>query len=88
MSEWVTRPGLPVAVHAHAHASDAVADAVAARVDSIEHCSFMAEEGIDDRPDLIEAIAAAGITVSLTLGVRRLSTATTGGQKKEDCQSQ
>ncbi|MCW2887375.1 MAG: hypothetical protein QOE54_5737 [Streptosporangiaceae bacterium] len=62
------RLGLPVAVHAHA--PDAIANAVAARVDSIEHCSFMTTDGIDDRPDLIEAIATAGITVSLTLGIR------------------
>jgi imidazolonepropionase-like amidohydrolase len=64
--EEAHRLGLPIA--AHAHAPDGIANAVAAGVDSIEHCSFMTADGIDDRPDLIEAIAAAGITVSLTLG--------------------
>jgi imidazolonepropionase-like amidohydrolase len=62
--EEAHRLGLPIA--AHAHAPDGIANGVAAGVDSIEHCSFMTADGIDDRPDLIEAIAAAGIPVSLT----------------------
>ncbi|MBO2450699.1 amidohydrolase family protein [Actinomadura barringtoniae] len=59
--------GLPVA--AHAHAPEAIENVLAAGVDSIEHCSFMTEEGTADRPDLIDAIAAAGVTVTLTAGV-------------------
>ncbi|MQA03127.1 MAG: amidohydrolase family protein [Streptosporangiales bacterium] len=60
------RHGLPVAAHAHARAG--IADALAARVDSIEHCSFMTEDDVVPDDDLIRAIAAAGIVVSLTLG--------------------
>lgn len=64
--EEARRLGLPVA--AHAHATEAIQNAMAAGVDSIEHCSFITEEGVDDRPDVIEALAASGVTVSLTLG--------------------
>ncbi|RZT07930.1 imidazolonepropionase-like amidohydrolase [Kribbella sp. VKM Ac-2569] len=66
--EEAHRLGLPVT--AHAHAADAITNAVAAGVDSLEHCTFMTPDGIEDRPDLVEAIATAGITVSLTLGIR------------------
>lgn len=58
--------GLPVAVHAHGVPS--IEDAVAAGVDTIEHCSFMTADGVDSRPDVIDAIARAGIVVSATLG--------------------
>jgi len=49
------RHGLPIT--AHAHGTQAIADAVAAGVDGMEHVSFWAAEGIDDRPDLISLIA-------------------------------
>ncbi|MFG1660103.1 amidohydrolase family protein [Micromonospora chersina] len=65
--EEAHRHGLPVAVHAHGVAG--IENAVAAGVDTIEHCSFMTVDGVDSRPDLIEAIARAGIVVSTTLGV-------------------
>lgn len=61
------RHGLPIT--AHAHATQAVADVLAAGFDSIEHCTFMTEDGIDERPDLIEALAASGIVVSATVGM-------------------
>ncbi len=35
--------GLPVA--AHGHGADGIADAVAAGVDTVEHCTFMTAEG-------------------------------------------
>lgn len=61
------RCGLPVT--AHAHAVDAVADAVAAGADGIEHCSFRTADGVDAREDLVAAIAARGIVVGATAGV-------------------
>jgi imidazolonepropionase-like amidohydrolase len=65
--EEAHRFGLPAT--AHAHATQAIEDAMAAGFDSIEHCSFMTEDGIDDRQDVIEALAASGIVVSATLGL-------------------
>lgn len=62
--------GLPVT--AHAHAVDAIADAVRAGVDGIEHASFWTLNGVNARPKLIEAIAAAGIVVGATLGMRAI----------------
>ncbi|RMB61769.1 metal-dependent hydrolase family protein [Tessaracoccus antarcticus] len=59
--------GLPVA--AHGHGVDGIADAVAAGVDTVEHCTFMTAEGIADRPDVLAAIADSGAHVSLTLGM-------------------
>jgi imidazolonepropionase-like amidohydrolase len=60
------RHGLPVA--AHAHGVRGIENAVAAGVDTIEHCSFMTADGVDTRPDLIAAIARAGMVVSATVG--------------------
>lgn len=59
--------GLPVA--AHGHGVDGIADAVAAGVDTVEHCTFMTADGIADRPDVLAAIAASGAHVCLTLGM-------------------
>ncbi|WP_442810458.1 amidohydrolase family protein [Streptomyces sp. NBC_01232] len=53
--------GLPVA--AHAHGTEGIAAAVAAGVDTIEHCTWMGREGFDVREDLVDAMAARGITV-------------------------
>ncbi|MFI9200566.1 amidohydrolase family protein [Streptomyces sp. NPDC053048] len=55
------RLGLPVA--AHAHGTEGIAAAVAAGVDTIEHCTWMAEGGFDAREDLVAEIAAKGIHV-------------------------
>jgi imidazolonepropionase-like amidohydrolase len=60
------RLGLPVTAHAHALA--AVQQCVAARLDGIEHCSCLGEQGIHTPPQLAAAIAAAGIMVCPTLG--------------------
>lgn len=60
------RAGLPVA--AHAHPLPAIELCVAAGVDSIEHCTCMTPGGVRMPPDLADAIAAAGIAVSPTLG--------------------
>ncbi len=61
------RLGLPVT--AHAHAVGAIADAVAAGVDGLEHASFWTEEGVDAPAELIGLIAARQIAVGATLGV-------------------
>ena len=59
--------GLPVA--AHCHGIEGIRSAVAAGIDTIEHCTFFTEEN-RSQPDetLMKAIAAAGIAVSATLG--------------------
>ncbi len=61
------RLGLPVTAHAHAVA--AIADAVAAGVDGLEHVSFWTEEGVDAPAGLIRLIAARQIAVGATLGM-------------------
>ncbi len=52
-------------VSAHCHGTPGVRNAVAARVDTIEHCSFMTPEppGLKYEPDVVEQIAARGIYV-------------------------
>jgi imidazolonepropionase-like amidohydrolase len=62
------RLGLPVT--AHAHGSQAIADAVDAGVDGLEHVSFWSADGVDDRPDLIRAIAERRIVVGATIGAK------------------
>ena len=61
------RLGLPVTAHAHAVA--AIADAVEAGVDGLEHVSFWTEEGVDAPAGLIRLIAARQIAVGATLGM-------------------
>ena len=64
------RLGHRVAVHAHGR--DGIAQAVAAGADTIEHCSFVGEDGIfgsDFDPALADRIAAAGIAVCPTINV-------------------
>jgi imidazolonepropionase-like amidohydrolase len=59
-------------VAAHAHGREGIARAIAARVDTIEHCSFAGADGIygsDFDPALAEEIAAAGIYVCPTINV-------------------
>jgi imidazolonepropionase-like amidohydrolase len=61
------RHGLKVT--AHAHAADAVADAVAAGADMLEHVSFWTEDGVDAPAELIQLIAQRQTVVGLTIGV-------------------
>jgi imidazolonepropionase-like amidohydrolase len=61
------RLGLPVTAHAHAVA--AIADAVAAGVDGLEHVSFWTEDGVDAPAHLIQLIADRRITVGATIGL-------------------
>jgi imidazolonepropionase-like amidohydrolase len=65
--EEAHRHGLPATAHAHAPA--AIANAVAAGFDMIEHCTFITEHGIDADPDVIDAIARAGIVISALVGM-------------------
>lgn len=58
--------GMPVV--AHAHATAAIANALAAGVDGLEHVSFWSADGVDDRPDLLDQIAARQVTVGASLG--------------------
>jgi imidazolonepropionase-like amidohydrolase len=60
------RHGLPVT--AHAHATAAIAAALDAGVDGLEHVSFWTEDGVDDRPDLEAAIAGSGVAVGAGVG--------------------
>jgi imidazolonepropionase-like amidohydrolase len=58
--EEATAHGLPVA--AHAHGPDSIADATAAGVRTVEHCSWMTGRGTSDfREDVAEAMAARGV---------------------------
>ncbi|KIZ17867.1 amidohydrolase family protein [Streptomyces natalensis] len=60
--EEAKRFGLPVAVHAHG--TDGIAAAVAAGVNTIEHCTWMTEGGeFDLQDDLLAAIKAQHIYV-------------------------
>ena len=60
--------GLPVT--AHAHGTPSVAQALAAGVDGIEHCSAVTDQGFGDMADvLVEDLARSGVAVCPTLGV-------------------
>jgi imidazolonepropionase-like amidohydrolase len=61
------RHGLPVTAHAHAVA--AIADAVAAGADGLEHVSFWTEDSVDSPADLIQLIADRQTIVGLTVGL-------------------
>jgi imidazolonepropionase-like amidohydrolase len=60
---------LGVRVAAHAHATEAIERCVAAGVDTLEHCSWLAPDGFAYRPDLVDAMLAAGTVVSPTVPV-------------------
>jgi imidazolonepropionase-like amidohydrolase len=61
------RHGLPVT--AHVHGTSAVADALAAGVDGMEHVSFWSAVGVDSPVELIQEIAERRIVVGATLGL-------------------
>lgn len=54
-------------VASHAHGTPGVRHSIAARVDTIEHCTFMTTEGVEYEPAMAEEIAEAGIYVVPTL---------------------
>lgn len=60
--------GLPIT--AHAHGTTAIADAVDAGVDGIEHLSFWSADGVDDPPpELLRAIVERQIVIGMTGGL-------------------
>jgi imidazolonepropionase-like amidohydrolase len=61
------RHGLPVT--AHAHGTPAVADAVAAGADGMEHVSFWSADGVDSPAELMHEIADRRIVVGATMGL-------------------
>jgi imidazolonepropionase-like amidohydrolase len=61
------RHGLQVTAHAHAVA--AIADAVAAGADGLEHVSFWTEDSVDSPAELIQLIADRRTIVGLTVGM-------------------
>lgn len=65
--EEAHRHGLPITAHAHAGAG--IANAVAAGVDMIEHCSFVEADGVRADQEIIDAIARSGVVVGATVGV-------------------
>ncbi|GAB1820987.1 amidohydrolase family protein [Herbidospora sp. RD11066] len=62
------RHGLPIA--GHAHGGPGIAAAVAAGFDSVEHVTFLTEDGVEPDPEIMAAMAANGVAASLTVGVR------------------
>ena len=54
---------------AHAHAVTAIADAVAAQANGLEHVSFWTEDGVSAPERLVRKIASQRITVGLTVGL-------------------
>ncbi len=58
--------GLPVT--AHAHSTVAVAAALEAGVDGIEHCSFLTSDGVHAPDELIRRLARQGTVVGATIG--------------------
>jgi imidazolonepropionase-like amidohydrolase len=58
-------------VLAHTHSLRGAWHAVDARVDGLEHFTCLTEEGLRTPPDLLDAIAAAGIVVDPTIGWNR-----------------
>jgi imidazolonepropionase-like amidohydrolase len=61
------RHGLPVT--AHAHGTPAIADALAAGIDGMEHVSFWSAVGVDTPEELLRAIADRRIVVGATVGM-------------------
>jgi imidazolonepropionase-like amidohydrolase len=60
--------GLGLPVTAHAHSTESVRVCLAAGVDGIEHCTCMAERGVERPASLFRALAEAGTAVCPTLG--------------------
>ncbi|MFZ3554683.1 amidohydrolase family protein [Streptomyces sp. BH055] len=59
------RAGLPVA--AHAHGADGITAAVAAGVDTLEHCTWMTADGFEVREDVLDQIIEQNIYVCPTV---------------------
>ncbi len=62
------RHNLPIT--AHAHATQAIVDGLAAGIDSFEHLTFMTADGVDPIPDeVLTALVRQGVTVGMTVGI-------------------
>lgn len=61
------RAGL--AVTAHAHGTRAIAEALAAGVDGLEHVTFWSADGVDSPVDLMAELAARRVPIGLTAGM-------------------
>jgi imidazolonepropionase-like amidohydrolase len=65
------RHNLPIT--AHAHATQAIVDGLAAGMDSFEHLTFMTADGVDPIPDeVLTALAHRAVTVGMTFGLARV----------------
>jgi imidazolonepropionase-like amidohydrolase len=60
-----------LAVAAHAHAPEGIGNAIAARVDTIEHCNFETEERVAYDARLVDQIAEGEIAVCPTVNGRK-----------------
>ena len=58
--------GLQIA--AHAHGGQGIADAMAAGVDSIEHCTFFTADGVEADPEVVAELGRRRAVVSVTGG--------------------
>jgi imidazolonepropionase-like amidohydrolase len=56
-------------VTAHAHGTAAIADALAAGVDGMEHVTFWSADGVDSPEDLLRAVADRRIVIGATVGM-------------------
>ncbi|WP_338673866.1 amidohydrolase family protein [Streptomyces sp. SCSIO 30461] len=74
------RAGVPVA--AHAHGADGIAAAVDAGVDTIEHCTWMTEDGFGLRPDVLNKIVDQGIAVCPAVGPHWRAAARVFGEER------
>jgi imidazolonepropionase-like amidohydrolase len=62
------RHNLPIT--AHAHATQAIVDGLAAGMDAFEHLTFMTADGVDPIPvEVLTALAHRDVTVGMTLGL-------------------
>jgi len=59
--------GLPLAVHAHG--VQAVLDALAVGVDSVEHCSLFTVDGVDSSPAVLDQLAHGSSVLSVTSAI-------------------
>ncbi|MGH3606383.1 MAG: amidohydrolase family protein, partial [Pseudonocardiaceae bacterium] len=60
--------GLGLRAAAHVHAPRSIADAVTAGFDTLEHVTFITEDGVAADPTTMDAIVESGVVVSATVG--------------------
>ncbi|MGH3513215.1 MAG: amidohydrolase family protein [Pseudonocardiaceae bacterium] len=60
--------GLGLRAAAHVHAPRSIADAVTAGFDTLEHVTFITEDGVAADPATMDAIVESGVVVSATVG--------------------